>query len=330
MNVMEKLENYFNSGSTDKQNKRRLGGLLIAITAILLVVAIITVSVGGAIMAIVGIVDGFKNPGNDDDGGNVGNSHLVETTPEDITIKANATKFTLTNGEVALTEADYKTFSPVNRPEKDENDANTKDYLYRAHSPESFALQNEAFEAFNAMVRDFYAKTGLDTLWIRMAYNKDGGNVSYFTNGLAVKLEYTTDYAESAGSIYGVDDYKWIYEHAHEYGFVSVSNLEGEENILRYVGLAHAKYIESKQGKNDEDFYGLDDYLAEITSTTPDNTMKVSSVKKAIGDKSTTTYYTYFMSATATPLRLPNSNKYNATVLFVGDGYIVTYCKADK
>ena len=328
MNVMEKLENYFNSGSTDKQNKRRLGGLLIAITAILLAVSIITIAVGGTVMAIVGIVDGIKTPDGDDGAGDGKNSHLTEVTLEDVTIKANSTKFTLTNGEVTLTEADYKTFSPVNRPEKDENDADTKDYLYRSHVPESLALQNEAFEAFNSMVRDFYAKTNLDTLWIRMAYNKDGGNSSYFTNGLAVKLEYTTDYAESAGSTYGVENYEWIYENAHKYGFVRVSNNEGEENILRYVGLAHAKYIESKQGKNDEDFYGLDDYLAEITSTTPDKTMKVSSVQKTIGEKTTTTYYTYFMPSTTTPLRLPNS-KYNSTVLFVGDGYIVTYCKAD-
>ena len=327
MNVMEKLENYFNSGSTDRQNKRRLGGLLIAITAILLVVAIITVSVGGAIMAIVGIFDGINNPGNDDDGGSVGNSHLVETTLEDITIKANATKFTLTNGEVTLTEDDYTKLQRPNRPVAD--DGETK--LYRGDLADDFALQKDAFEAFNTLVSDFYKKTGLTTLWVKLAYNVKGGNTSYFTNALAVKLNYVTDENTLANaSIYGVKDYEWIYENAHKYGFVRVSANEGEENILRYVGLAHAKYIESKQGKDDENFYGLDDYLAEITSTTPDNTMKVSSVNKAIGNKSTTTYYTYFMSATATPLRLPNSNKYNATVLFVGDGYIVTYCKADK
>ena len=325
MNVMEKLENYFNSGSTDRQNKRRLGGLLIAITAILLVVAIITVSVGGAIMAIVGIFDGINNPGNDDDGGSVGNSHLVETTLEDITIKANATKFTLTNGEVALTEADYTKLQRPNRPVAD--DGETK--LDGCELADKFALQNDAFNAFNAMVTEFYNKTKLTTLYVAVAYNVTGGNASYFNSALAVKLEYGID-ANTSASTYGVEDYEWIYENAHKYGFVRVSDLEGEENILRYVGLAHAKYIESKQGKNDEDFYGLDDYLAEITSTTPDNTMKVSSVNKAIGNKSTTTYYTYFMSATATPLRLPNSNKYNATVLFVGDGYIVTYCKADK
>ena len=41
-NIVENLEKYFNTGSTDKQNKRRLGGLLIAITAILLVLSILT------------------------------------------------------------------------------------------------------------------------------------------------------------------------------------------------------------------------------------------------------------------------------------------------
>lgn len=328
MNIIEKLENYFNSGSTDRQNKRRLGGLLIAITAILLVVAIVVTSIGGVVALIGGVVDSFKKPDETPDDGV--NNHLAETTLEEVMVKAASSKFTLTNAEITLTDADYKTFTRSNRPEKDETDENDTDYLYRGHDPENLALQNEAFDAFNAMVIGFYNKTKLDTLWIRLAYNKNGGNASYFTNGLAVKLEYTNDYAENAGSIYGVKEYEWIYEHAHEYGFVRVSNNSGEENIFRYVGLAHAKYIESKQGKNDETFYGLESYLTDIKATTPDSTMKIGSVKKAIGETSTTTFYVYYMPSASAVFKLPN-NKYTYTVSAADDGgYIVTYRKADK
>ena len=324
MNVIEKLENYFNSGSTDKQNKRRLGGLLIAITAMLLVVAIVALSVGGAVMAVIGIVNGFKSPDETPDDGV--NTHLADATLEDVTKAEESKLFTLTNAEVPLTEADYTTLQRLNRPVAE--DGTTK--LFYCEDSESFALQKEAFDAFKAMVTAFYEKTKHTDIWVKLAYNRNGGNTTYFTNGLAVKLDYTTDYEKSAGTTYGVEDYEWLYEHAHEYGFVRVSNAEGEENIFRYVGLAHAKYIESKQGKNDENFYGLDDYLAEIKTTTPDTAIKVGSVKKAIGETSTTAYYTYYMPSASEVFRLPN-DKYDATVMDAGDGgYIVTYCKADK
>lgn len=325
MNIIEKLENYFNSGSTDRQNKRRLGGLLIAITAILLVVAIAVTSIGGVVALIGGVVDSFKKPDETPDDGV--NNHLAETTLEEVMVKAAASKFTLTNAEVALTDADYTRLQQPKRPVAD--DGTTK--LYNCESADNFALQTEAFDAFNAFVTAFYQKTKLTTLWVKVAYNVTGGNDSYFTNALAVKLDYVTDTSNyTTASTFGVDEYEWIYEHAHEYGFVRVSNNSGEENIFRYVGLAHAKYIESKQGKNDETFYGLESYLADIKATTPDSTMKIGSVKKAIGETSTTTFYVYYMPSASAVFKLPN-NKYTYTVSAADDGgYIVTYRKADK
>ena len=52
MKFIENLENYFNSGSTDKQNKRRLGGLLIAVTAMLLAVSMVAIAVGGVVVRV--------------------------------------------------------------------------------------------------------------------------------------------------------------------------------------------------------------------------------------------------------------------------------------
>ncbi len=325
MNIIEKLENYFNSGSTDKQNKRRLGGLLIAITAILLVLAIVVTSIGGVVALITGIVDSVKKPNEDPDDGV--NSHLADTTLEEVMAKAAASKFTLTNAEVTLTETDYKKLQRPNRPVAE--DGETK--LYACESADNFALQTEAFEAFNAFVTAFYNKTKLTTLYVKVAYNVTGGNASYFTNALAVKLDYVTDTTNyTTATTFGVDEYKWLYDNAAEYGFVRVSNNSGEENIFRYVGLAHAKYIESKQGKNDETFYGLESYLADIKATTPDSTMKIGSVKKAIGETSSTTYYVYYMPSASAAFRLPN-NKYTFSVMAADDGgYIVTYRKADK
>ena len=322
MNIIEKLENYFNSGSTDKQNKRRLGGLLIAITAIILVLSIAALTVGGVVAAVGGIIDAFKKPEPDPNEGI--NTHLADTTLEEVMLAATGNKFTLTNAEVTLTDADYKKLQRPNRPVAE--DGTTK--LYGCENADNFALQNEAFDAFNAMVTEFYKKEKLTNLWIKLAYNVTGGNVSYYSNALAVKLDYVTDSENyTTASTYGVEDYEWIYEHAHEYGFVRVSNNSGEENIFRYVGLAHAKYIEDKQSRNDDTFYELDDYLNEIKATTPDTTIKISSVKRVIGESGTTAYYVYYMSSASEVFKLP-TNKYSYTVLDAGDGYIVTYCKA--
>ena len=115
MNIIEKLEKYFNSGSTDKQNKRRLGGLLIAVTAMLLVVSMIAVAVGGVVTAIIGITDGLKTPEEDTDNGV--NTHLSEVALTDVAAKSEENKlFTLTNAEVPLTEADFVKLQPINRP----------------------------------------------------------------------------------------------------------------------------------------------------------------------------------------------------------------------
>ena len=323
MKFIENLENYFNSGSTDKQNKRRLGGLLIAITAMVLVLAIVVLAVGGIVMGVKGIWSSFNKPEETPDDGI--NSHLSEVALADVMVYSAGNKLLLTNTEVTLTEENYKKLQRPNRPVAD--DGETK--LYGCESADNFALQNDAFTAFNAMTEAFYAKTKLTNLWVKVAYNVTGGNASYYTNALAVKLDYVTDTDNYATvSTYGVKDYEWIYEHAHEYGFVRVSNLDGEQNILRYVGLANAKYIRDKQAKNSDTFYGLDAYIAELTATTPDSTLKISSVKKAIGEKATTSYYVYYMPSDSAVFKLPTS-KYSFTVVDAGDGgFFVTYCKA--
>ena len=321
MNFIEKLEKYFNTGSTDKQNKRRLGGLLIAITAMLLAASIVAVAVGGVVAAVAGII-GTKEPDEDSDGGV--NTHLAEAALTDLTAKENKL-FKLTNAEATLTEADYKKLQRPNRPVAD--DGETK--LYGCESADNFALQNEAFEAFNAFVSAFYKQKKNTKLWVKVAYNIQGGNVSYYASALAVKLDYVTDGENyTTASIYGEKDYEWLYDHAYEYGFVRVSNVEGEENVFKYVGLSHAKYIQSQQKKNKDTFYSIESYIAEIKATTPDTPIKISTVKKALGESGTTAYYVYYMPADSAVVKLP-TDKYAYTVMAIDGGYVVTYCKAE-
>ena len=323
MSFIEKLEKYFNTGSTDKQNKRRLGGLLIAITAMLLAASIVAVAVGGVVVAIIGLIDGAKKPDDNADKGP--NTHLAEVALTDVATKADENKlFTLTNMEIELTEADYIKLQRPNRPVA--NDKKTK--LYGCESADNFALQKDAFAAFNAMVTAFYGETNNTKLWVKLAYNVQGGNVSYYANALAVMLDYVTDDEEyTTASIYNVEEYKWIYDNAHEYGFVRVSDTEGEENVFKYVGFANAKYIQNQQRRNKDNFYSIDSYISEIKASTPDDPISISGVKRSLnGEGGKTAYYVYYMPAESASYKLP-TDKYDYTVMAIDGGYVVTYCK---
>ena len=316
---MGKLESYFTSGPTDKQNKRRLGGLLVCVTAILLVIAIFVTSIAGVAAIISGLIDGFSDPGDEDDGPST-NSHLVETTLEEVLAKVNTNKYgpLSSPADENLAETSYTTLRQTNRPKLPSGEN-----LYRCQSADNFALQNDAFAAFNAMATEFYNQEDLATLWVKAAYSTSGSNVEPYSNAYAVMLDYSIDGIASNGSIYGVKEYEWIYENAHLYGFIRVSNDEGEQNVFRYVGLAHAKNIYNKQTKADT-FYTLDAYLEELKATTPTNTISIK--VKALGNKNTT-YYSYYMPTDSATFWLPNDLKYGCIVDNVGSGYIVTYWK---
>ena len=328
MNIIEKLEKYFNSGSTDKQNQRRLGGLLIAITVILLVVAIVATSIGGVVALVGGIIDAAQQPDEPVDDGT--NSHLMEVAASDVTGSTKFTNIVLDSSVPAnMTVSAFR--EAQFRPQKANGEP-----IYKCYNTQG--LQTEAFEAFNKMVADFHTATNdAVVLWLEEAYDtKEGAvNGAHFVNALAVEIQY--EYLDENNEkkydpIYGSTECKWIVENAYKYGFVRVSDAEGEESIFRYVGLAHAKYIYDKQKKvkDDEPFYGLDSYLAEIKATTPDTEMSTKNVK-AIGQTTTASYYVYYMTvAEGVTCKLPkNSYDYNIQKLSDTE-YIVTYWKATK
>ena len=355
-NIVENLEKYFNTGSTDKQNKRRLGGLLIAITAILLVLSILTTAGCGTVALIDGIIDSAMG----DDGASLGtNGDLVPVSPEEVTNKATANTIVLDNSVPENLSVSIFGGSAV-RPDK----ANGAD-IYQAKNKQG--LQKVAYDALNQMIIDFHSQSSKDiTLWLDRAYSTESSNqnIGYFTNALAVDIWYKHgDTSEDYSPIHkNMTDFSWIFNHAHEYGFVLVSKNEGdstlakgseytndyyaywgEKSIFRYVGPAHAKYIHDKQEKSKADnFYTIEKYVEDLrASTTPDKekSVKVNSV----------TYSVYYMAPidTTAPApggtaestapeavvsyRLPNSEIFECDVTALANGgYIVTYWKAPK
>ena len=344
MNIIEKLEKYFNTGSTEQQNKRRLGGLLVAITAILLVISILALSVGGAVALVSGLIGNIKGDG--DGSGSSVNNDLVSVTDKQIADDAALNTIPLMGNDVTLSAGQYTVLTKDNR-------AKTADgsVIYGCYNAYNFALQTEVAKAFNAMMTDFYTDKS-SFVYLRNAYMTDGSTAgSAYGNALTVQLEVWDGNATLGnGTIFGYIDeangkvkpYEWIYENAYRYGFVRTSAAEGEENIFRFVGLAHAKYIYEQQKKaiKGGEFYTISDYVEEIKLSTPDKEETFKNVKEIGGPaKTLMSYSVYYMAAVTdaapapdgtTPdgtvgYRLPDPAKFTYSVMALEEGgYIVS------
>ena len=324
MKFMEKLEAYFNTGSVEKQNQKRLGGIVIGVTAVLLVVAMLTLGIGSIVGAIIDGVNEKKE--NEENSKPTVNADLVDSTLEAITELDNSILLnTGNNVEYIVKTADIKQMQPKNRPKNADGEN-----LYMCENTNNFALQVDAFNQFTELVKAFYEKTGDLNLWVKQAYIVGvENNPNAYATAMTIQLDYLVERVEETSkyvtaSTYQVDAYKWIYDNAYKYGFVRVSNEEGEENIFRYVGLDHAKYIESKN--TSKKFYGVNDYLADLKNYTTSK-LTIRSVKTEIAEGKTknTNHFVYYVPAQG-PYKLPDEKLFNYTVSSNNtDGYILTY-----
>lgn len=303
MTLKNTLQNYFNSGSPDKRAKRRIGGIVIAVTAIALVAAII-------VLAVSSIAAAFKKPPAEVPPP----SNAIETYSGDISdINAHLnSKVTLVDGSgLVIAESDVKTFAFANRTNI--GDAENSAYAYGsvAYNYNSDALIIEAYNAFDKMACDFY-ETSQTQIIVTKVYNTTMQVASAYANALTVKLHSSDN--NYANSIYGDARYDWIYENAANYGFVRVSNEEGEEDVFRYVGLAHAKAI----GRDKT----VSEYINELKSTSAEAPKKVK-VKLSPDAKGSTEVFIYYVPF-GDSYALPNAEKYTFSASNVGDGYVIT------
>lgn len=312
---MKFLTEFFNSGTVNQQNKRRLGALLIAVTAVLLAVTLIVLMVASIVTA-------------------VKNNRMVEDDSEggdDSGIPSGYTTTTFaegqaSNGALLLIDASHPYVgtetlvqpAPNVRPVDENNQV-----LYKGDY-QDVNITQETLDAFHAMVKDFHEAQKSDAsykvggFWLQSLL-RPGVELSADTSAVlrsGYALIFFDQYLNS--SIYdsetktGIGVYKWIYDHAHEYGFVRASDAEGEENIFRYVGVAHATHIKNNK-------MTLAAYLETVKTRTASKPLSIS-VKDA--ENKTITYRVYYLAADA---EMVVPEKYNYTVS--GDnmgGYIVT------
>ncbi len=215
-------------------------------------------------------------------------------------------------------------------------------------------LSTHALDAFNKMVLD-YCKTidiskaddnsasnlviawggyGEDTVYDEKdGYEADLANYGQIVCDHILGNSVTLKYYNAGQSQTFINetqlkqDFSWIYEHAHEYGFIirypndcseHHKGLDSERRVrLRYVGVAHATYI-YEQG------ICLDDYLDKIKEYSYQNPLTV--------EASGNTYLVYYVKCSdENPTNVPlpeNTDPENYTVSGNNiDGFVITVKK---
>lgn len=310
---MKFIKDFLNSGTAKQQKRKRLGALLISITAALLVVALL-------VLAVFGIVGAIKNRGEEE---------VVEETGDKIPKGYTTTTFgpdQTYNGPLLLLDASHpyrgnalKVFSEsgsVYRATSPEGES-----LYSVNGMKDIGFTEETINAFNQMMVAFYQAKSTEgyvagTLWIQnpASMSLNDSTKAMLSAGYGIIL---TDGRDTAATIYDAETkkgkgvYAWLYENAAQYGFIQASTAEGEENIFRYVGLVHAKYMVDKN-------LSVADYLAKLSKETgPGDTLKY----KVDG----VSYEIYYIAPTF-PHLIPEKGHHTVSGDNAG-GYIITVNK---
>lgn len=305
---MKNLNDALHSGTMEQQRKRKNGLLIICFTSVLLIIASLVLAIGSIVIAL-----------------NDGKEPEPEDTSDPATLGYTSTTLDaatqLKSGDLLLLDEEHpfagekpstvKFAGHESRPKNEDNKN-----IYTLANSTTYAATEETVVAFHALVKDYYEQSGDDDLIVDKAYNTEAGNQAgeIYTAGTAIALKYYVNYAEDPEkmeSIYDVEDYKWIYDNAHLYGFVQASKEEGKENIFRYVGQPHATYMK-KNGKT------LSEYLTQLQGYTYSDPLKVT----ASTDGKSVSYSVYYISAEETAY-VPEHGKYVVSGDNAG-GYIVT------
>ncbi len=190
-------------------------------------------------------------------------------------------------------------------------------------------LQKSAFDAFKALAEAYAAVEGSPNLYVVASYRTyedqkplkiPEGFSDHHTGYLLQLKKYI-----SASNPQKLDTDSWIYDNAYKYGFICryPEGKEGETYVedytdaFRYVGTAHATYMERHN-------LCLEEYVEQIKNNYTDNQAHNNHLK--ITDDSGMNYEVYYVPAAAgdiTTISVPSNYKYDISGDNIG-GFIVT------
>lgn len=320
---MKFIKDFLNSGTAKQQKRKRLGALLVSITAALLVVALL-------VLAVFGIVGAIKNRGEEEEteeeGNKIPKGYVTTEFSKDQDINGTLLKITASKAN------SYKGKAPTAKPDIQTREAAGTLGLYRADHGD-IKLQQETMDAFHAMVKAFDAANSgasnytknrlyLDSNLAPKSATPSADTKAVMNSGtILILAEQATDSTDNEVSIYDADNktgkgvYKWLYDNAARYGFIVVADTAEEGNIFRYVGAAHATYMT----KNKLTF---DAYLEKLDSTQAGKTLSIS----VTGEDGKAIRYEIYYIAPTTEHLVPEKYEYTVSGDNAG-GYIVTVNK---
>lgn len=295
---MNKLLDAFNGGTVEQQTRRKKGLMIIAATSALLILATLILLIG----TIVALITGNTSANNE-----------WSEDPTDY-IPGSFDSAYLYEGNLLLLDDNhpYRGSASVvyfaNHASRPKNDLGKE--IYTLCDQTTFCGTAETVTAFHKMVGDFYEQSDNDDdLIVDRAYIKNVAQAdTRFNTGTVIALTYYADFQTDRDptnepSIEENPDYTWIFNHAHEYGFINV-----EGNIFRYVGVPHATYMKTKN-------LSLSAYLEKLCE---DTSYKKSMAISAGGAD----YRVYYVAADA-DVYVPDHGNYELSGTNLG-GYIVT------
>ena len=285
--------------------------------------AILSAFVVFALMAVVGIAILISSLVDGDGSVNVPDSY--DTV--DVAVSVDDTKF----GDLVLVNSTHEYVFP------EDNSHLAKIYdAYAAHGSDkpyvlgiSEFMDSTALHYMDQMLADFYQATGNKDVELNAAYRtyKDQENLlgspieagfSDHHTGLGCALKIKLPSGEKGNLDDNSEAYQWMTKNAAKYGFVvrypedksEITGIEGYAYYFRYVGSAHATYMEEKG-------LCLEEYIETLKEYTADKPLRI---KADDGD----TYEVYYAKVEGdTTVKCPENYYYSISGTNEG-GVVVT------
>ena len=204
-------------------------------------------------------------------------------------------------------------------------------YVYRYDSVNNPLMVNrDAFDAFEAMMLEYYKYEEDDTVWLQGAYRSWQDQKELELNSASAPAGYSDHHTgylltlkDSVSSKeLDLDGNHWIAKNAHKYGFVlrypdsgqhsDHTGIQGYTNCIRYVGIAHATYMY-------ENDLCLEEYVTLLASYTQDSQLQI----RGADGNLYSIYYVAKSSDAVTSFNVPKNYEYEISGDNVG-GFIVT------
>ena len=189
----------------------------------------------------------------------------------------------------------------------------------------SWKLQGAALDAFNTMMLKYYEVSDRDgSIKISSAYRSYEDQASSTTSSTpAGYSDHHTGLCLALRPNDGtyLDDDHWIYQNCHKYGFVvrypdsksSITGVDGYEYCLRYVGVAHATYMQANN-------LCMEEYVELLKNTyNASNRLAVTGADGIHYE----IYYVTAGSGEVTTLQVPKNRTYTISGDNIG-GFIIT------